>query len=41
MGEFVNPGWLKGLAWSVAIVIIGLNAKLLVDFAHDLVKKAS
>ena len=41
MGEFANPGWLKGLAWSVAIVIIGLNAKLLVDFAHDLVKKAS
>src|SRR5437763_21061 len=36
MGEFANPGWLKGLAWSVAIVIIGLNTKLLVDFAHDL-----
>ncbi len=26
MGEFVNGTWLKGLAWSVAILIAGLNA---------------
>jgi manganese transport protein len=32
MGEFVNAGWLKTLAWTVAVVIAGLNAKLLVDF---------
>jgi len=31
MGEFVNAPWLKGLAWSVAVVIAGLNAWLLVQ----------
>lgn len=40
MGEFANPRWLKGLAWSVAIIIIGLNAKLLIDFTAELIKKA-
>lgn len=29
MGEFVNPGWLKWLAWTVAGVIVTLNAWLL------------
>src|SRR5262245_31959140 len=29
MGPFANPGWVKGLAWSVAIVIAALNAWLL------------
>ena len=29
MGEFVNPLWLKILAWTVAAVIMGLNAYLL------------
>jgi manganese transport protein len=31
MGEFVNPGWLKLLAWTVALIIAALNAKLLFD----------
>jgi len=31
MGEFVNPLWVKLLAWTVAIVIAGLNVKLLFD----------
>lgn len=31
MGEFVNPLWVKLIAWAVAIVIAGLNAKLLFD----------
>jgi len=31
MGEFVNPAWMKMLAWAVALVIAGLNAKLLFD----------
>jgi manganese transport protein len=31
MGEFVNPTWLKLLAYSVAVVIAGLNAWLLVQ----------
>lgn len=29
MGEFVNPRWLKGLAWTTAVVIALLNAWLL------------
>jgi manganese transport protein len=29
MGEFVNPGWLKAVAWMVAIVIAVLNVYLL------------
>ncbi|MBH8563372.1 Nramp family divalent metal transporter [Nostoc sp. CENA67] len=31
MGEFVNPVWLKFLAWLVALVIVGLNAWLLLQ----------
>ena len=31
MGEFVNPLWLKALAWSVAIIIGGLNVWLLLQ----------
>jgi Mn2+/Fe2+ NRAMP family transporter len=30
MGEFVNARWLQALAWSVAVVIAGLNGWLLV-----------
>jgi manganese transport protein len=32
MGEFVNPVWLKVLAYVVAIIIAGLNIWLLVQF---------
>ena len=31
MGEFVNPMWLKSLAWLVAITIGGLNIWLLLQ----------
>jgi manganese transport protein len=31
MGEFVNAGWVRILAWAVAIVIVSLNVWLLVD----------
>ncbi len=31
MGEFVNPWWLKLLGWSITLVIIALNVKLLLD----------
>jgi manganese transport protein len=31
MGEFVNPWWLKGLAYFVAVLIAGLNVYLLVQ----------
>src|SRR6266576_1174761 len=32
MGEFVNPVWLKVLAYAVALIIAGLNIWLLVQF---------
>ncbi|OHE79114.1 MAG: divalent metal cation transporter [Verrucomicrobia bacterium RIFCSPLOWO2_12_FULL_64_8] len=32
MGEFVNAGWMQLLAWTVAVIIGGLNIKLLLDF---------
>ena len=32
MGEFVNPIWLKGMAYAVAVIIAGLNIWLLVQF---------
>jgi manganese transport protein len=32
MGEFVNPLWIKVLAWLVASVIVILNVKFLLDF---------
>jgi len=32
MGPFVNPLWVKLLAWTTAVLIIGLNLKLLADF---------
>ncbi len=31
MGEFVNPAWIKVLGWTTAVIIIGLNVKLLLD----------
>ena len=31
MGEFVNPLWIKILGWTVALIIIILNVKLLFD----------
>jgi manganese transport protein len=35
MGEFANPGWLKGLAYLVATVITGLNVWLLVQTGRE------
>jgi manganese transport protein len=31
MGPFAIPGWLKGLAWTIAGIIVVLNVKLLID----------
>ncbi len=31
MGEFVNPFWLKAVAWLVACIIVGLNSWLLLQ----------
>ncbi len=33
MGEFVNPRWLKVMAWAVAVLIVELNAWLLIQTA--------
>jgi manganese transport protein len=35
MGRFVNPGWMKGLAWGVSATIIGLNSYLLYGMLHS------
>ena len=32
MGELASPVWLKTAAWGCAVLIVGLNAKLLLDF---------
>ena len=32
MGEFVNPRWIKVLAWTTAGLIMSLNAKYLLDY---------
>ncbi|MEA1073131.1 Nramp family divalent metal transporter [Sphingomonas sp. LY160] len=32
MGKFVNPVWLKLVAWTISAIIISLNLKLLYDF---------
>jgi len=37
MGEFVNPFWLKALAYAVAVAIAGFNAWLLVQIFSGLV----
>jgi len=33
MGQFVNPDWLKWLAWLTTLIIIGLNIKGILDWA--------
>lgn len=32
MGDFVNPRWIKALAWSTAGIIVALNVKFLLDY---------
>lgn len=35
MGEFVNPAWIKVLAWTIAVVIAAFNAWLLFQTGRD------
>jgi manganese transport protein len=35
MGKFVNPQWLKFMAWAVAILLVGLNSWLLIQVGMD------
>jgi manganese transport protein len=37
MGQFVNPLWLKLLAYTVAVIISGLNIWLLLQFFSGMV----
>jgi len=39
MGEFVNPLWIKIAGWTIAVLIIGLNAKLVLDSLLAVVMK--
>ncbi len=36
MGEFANKMWVRVLAWVVAIIIVGLNAKLVMEAISEL-----
>jgi manganese transport protein len=40
MGDFANPGWVRGLGWTAAAFIIALNAYVVVDQVGDLVEEA-
>ena len=35
MGDFVNPVWVRVFAWLTAAIIVGLNAKFVLDLAQD------
>lgn len=38
MGEFVNPKWLRMMAWTIAVLMVGLNSWLLIQVAIDGIK---
>lgn len=40
MGSFVNPAWVRVLAWTTALVIVGLNARLAVIAISDWLAQA-
>jgi len=39
MGQFASPAWLKALAWTVAGIIVALNAKFLFDGLAEWLRK--
>ena len=41
MGAFATPPWAQGLAWLTASIIVGLNAKYVVDKIHEAIAWAS
>jgi manganese transport protein len=41
MGEFATPTWAQGLAWLTAAIIVGLNAKLVLDKAGEWVAQSA
>ncbi len=40
MGDFINPVWVRLLAWSCAAIIVALNAKLAADIVAELLRGA-
>ena len=40
MGDFASPIWVQALAWAVAAIIVGLNAKLVLDQVGEWVAAA-
>ncbi len=40
MGEFVNKTWLKITAWIVAIIIVSLNVKLVIETVSDWIENS-
>lgn len=40
MGEFVIPGWQKIISWVAALIIIGLNMKMVYKELADLIKES-
>ncbi|MEK7671757.1 MAG: universal stress protein, partial [Bacteroidota bacterium] len=41
MGEFANKAWVRILAWAAAIIIIGLNAKLVIETITVLIQESN
>lgn len=41
MGIFANKTWMKICAWSIAVIIIGLNAKLVIETTGEWLSSAS
>ena len=35
MGSFTNPGWVRAFAWVTAIIIVGLNIKLVISVLSE------
>jgi len=40
MGEFANKGWVKILAWLIALTIVSLNGKLVIDTLGEWIAEA-
>jgi manganese transport protein len=41
MGSFANAGWVRALAWITAIIIVGLNVKLVISVLSEWIASAA
>ena len=39
MGKFASPKWVRGLAWTTAVIIVGLNIKLVISVVGEWVRR--